>query len=109
MLGQQRGLALGLGQRHIDDEHRPQISLARIKTALEDVQRGNVAQRKAQRLRRQLAQRGLGMRRRRAVSLGFVGGIRRSPLINGQGGQGKFEFRKTNHGDGLVVIKQGCG
>lgn len=82
MLGQQRGLLAGVGERDIDDVDLQQLGLAGIKAAFVDVESLDAGAGNAQ---------GVGYQRRQ-------GGFR---VV-----QRKFEFSQANHGAGLVLIKQ---
>ena len=92
---------LCMAQRDVDDEHGQQLGLARVKAALEHVQRSDVADVNVQGLGGQLPQSGFGVRGRDAVFVGFSGGIGGATNLDRQGRQREFEFRNSDHGRGL--------
>jgi len=75
--GEQRGFALGLGQRDIDDVDGQQVGLAGVKAALENVDMRDVGGRQAQQLRNGSAQ-------------GRLGGLGHR--------EGQPDFRESDHG-----------
>ncbi len=82
MLGQQGRFARGVGEGQVDDVHRQQVGLARVKAALVHVHLGNVGRGDAQDLD------GLGAQRVQRV----LGGIGR------HGCQRQLDFGKADHG-----------
>ena len=80
---EQCGLLRGVGERDVDDVHRQQIDLARVKAALENPQRGNVG----------------GIDQTQCLGgAGAQGGFGLGVGVGRQRGQRQPDFRKADHG-----------
>ena len=97
----QGGFLRGVGQGDVDDVDRPQVGLAGVEAALEDLQVGDLRCVHAQGLGGQAAQGGLGVGRWRAVGVGLGGGVGGAAGLERDLGQGQFEFGDADHGGGL--------
>ena len=101
---QDRLFQIGM-QCHIDNEDRDHISLARVEAAFENLQFGDVMGCHAQGLGGQRTQGVYRLRQRKAVSVGFAGGVGSAPCGHGQRCEREFEFGQADHAGSCLSSK----